>query len=181
MRPGLGVIAAAIAMYLFGFVYWGASSFPYAPWLETSDDRVAGQALLEHFPESGVYFVPGRGNAAEERVALHDAGPVAFVYIDREGRPEFDPGLMVRGFLLNGLIAALMLWLFRLTGMKGHGSRAGLAAVVALTIVAVVHVGDIVWWVLPVGWEISRALYNSVAFVLGAVVLSGVLGADSEM
>jgi hypothetical protein len=175
MRALLGVLAAAVAMYVFGFAYWGASAFPYTPWLETKDDAAAGQALLEHFPESGVYYIPGNSN--EDRTALYDAGPVGFVYIDVDGRPEFDPGIMVRGFLLNGVIAALLLWLFRLTGVEpSHGSRIQLAALVALIFVAVVHVGDVVWWVMPAGWELSRAFYNFAAFVLGAAVLSAVLG-----
>jgi len=177
MRAFLAALAAAVAMYAFGFVYWGAASFPYSPWLETRDDAAAQAALREHFPKSGVYYVPGNGNEPERRDQLFDTGPVGFVYLDVDGRPAFDPGIMVRGFLLNGVIAALLLWLFHVARVEpSHGARIGLAAVVALVFVVVVHLGDVVWWVLPVGWELSRAFYNFSTFVLAAAVLSAVLG-----
>jgi hypothetical protein len=177
MRTLLAALAATVAMYLFGVLYWGAASFPYSPWLETQDDAAAQAALREHFPESGVYYVPGTGNEPERRDQLFGTGPVGFVYVDVDGRPAFDPGIMVRGFLLNGVIAALLLWLFRLARVEPrHGARIGLAALVGLVFVVVVHLGDVVWWVLPVGWELSRAFYNFTAFVLAAAVLSAVLG-----
>jgi len=45
-------------MYVWGFLYWGgANPFPYQAWKQTPDDVAAGQALLEHFSESGTYYV----------------------------------------------------------------------------------------------------------------------------
>lgn len=181
MRAWIGVGLAALAMYAWGFAYWGASAFPYAPWLETADDAAAGAALREHFPESGVYFVPARSNDPETRAALYDQGPVGFVVLERDGRPEFDPGIMVRGFGLNVVIAALLLLLFRGAGLTaaGHGRRIGLAAMVAVILAVVVHAGDVVWWVKPFGWELSRAFYNATAVVLGAAVVSAFLPGPS--
>ena len=65
----LGVILAALAMFTWGFIYWGASPLPYQSWKHTNDDEAAGQALLEHFPESGTYYLPGFQN--DEKTTLH--------------------------------------------------------------------------------------------------------------
>ena len=54
-RTVLAALAAAFAMYVLGFAYWGVNSLPYGTWKQTPDDEAAGRALLEHFPESGTY------------------------------------------------------------------------------------------------------------------------------
>ena len=59
-RCVIGIILATLAMYVWGFLYWGgANPFPYKAWKQTPDDVAAGKALLEHFPETGTYHMPG--------------------------------------------------------------------------------------------------------------------------
>lgn len=99
-RQIIGVALAAVAVYMWGFLYWGATTIPYLAWQATNDDAAAGQALLEHFPVSGTYYLPGMYNDEETRNKLSDAGPVGFVHIQREGRPVVDTSTMRNGFLL---------------------------------------------------------------------------------
>ena len=154
-RMTLGVLLATVVLYLFGFAYWGASGLPYQVWNETADDRAAGQALKEHFPESGVYFIPAMGNPPEERTKLYDAGPTGFVILDVDGRPEFDPGIMIMGFLLNGVVMvlfAIVLWMTRRAAPE-YGDRLKLVIVVSALAVLMINFGDAVWWVMPLSWD----------------------------
>ncbi len=116
-RQIIGVALAAVAVYMWGFLYWGATTIPYAAGQATNDDAAAGQALLEHFPVSGTYYLPGLYNDEETRTKLSDAGPVGFVHIQREGRPVVDTSTMRNGFLLMlataFLISVILKGLFR--------------------------------------------------------------------
>jgi hypothetical protein len=173
-RIVIGVVLATVVMYAWGFLYWGASSVPYTTWKQTADDTAAAAALRTHFTESGVYFVPGLDNPPERRTALYSQGPTGFVIVDVDGRPEFDPGIMVRGFLLNGVVAALLALLMQRAGssLPTYGARLGFAALAGAFAVVLVNFGDAVWWALPWSWELVQAFYNFSAVVVAGAILA---------
>jgi len=61
--------------------------------------------LLQHFPESGLYYLPANQNPPALRTDLYEQGPTGFVFIQREGRPGFDGAIMLLGFFHNLLVA----------------------------------------------------------------------------
>ena len=75
---GIGIVLAAVAIFFWGFLYWGLNPLPSGSWKQTNDDVAAGKALLEHFPESGSKSVRNaraltvRCPVAEEAVRLSD-------------------------------------------------------------------------------------------------------------
>lgn len=178
-RTILGILIATIVMYVWGFVYWGASGVPYAAWEQAPNDAAAGAALLEHFPESGVYYMPGNDHSTEERNVLFESGPTGFVILDRDGRPAFDTNIMLAGFLLNGVVAAVVALLLHMTlpAAPGYTQRLRLVAVVAAVAVLLVNFGDVVWWAVPTGWVVAQAFYNFTAIVLSGAVLARFIGA----
>lgn len=170
----LGIALSTIVVYLWGFLYWGASAVPYSTWHETADDSAAGQALLEHFPRSGVYYLPANGNPPERRSELYESGPTGFVIIDVDGRPEFDTAIMTEGFALNGLVMGLLALLLHLAGAATplYRDRLKLIALVSAIAVLMVNAGDAVWWAMPWGWESAQIFYNFTALMLGGAVLA---------
>lgn len=174
-RTVIGIVVATIVLYLWGFVYWGTSTLPYQTWSQAPDDRAAGAALLEHFPESGVYYVPGNDHPMEERNALFEQGPTGFVIVDRDGRPAFDTGIMAAGFALNGVVVAVLAVLLRLTraAAPGYGQRLGIVVVAGAAGVLLVNFGDIVWWMIPPGWVLAQAFYNFSGMVIVGAILAG--------
>ena len=58
MKTAIAILVAAIAVFFWGFAYWGATKIPYQAWTPAADDAAAQQALREHFPANGVYGVP---------------------------------------------------------------------------------------------------------------------------
>ncbi len=173
-RQIIGVVLAAVAVYMWGFLYWGASTIPYSAWQATNDDAAAGKALLEHFPVSGTYYVPGMYNDEETRNRLSEAGPVAFVHIQREGRPVVDPSIMLNGFLLTLVTACLISVLLKraLPALGSYTERVGFVALVGVTAVVMIDCGDAVWWKIPWGWKMYQIFYDLVAWVIAGLVLA---------
>ena len=170
----IGVLVATIVLYLWGFIYWGASSVPYQTWSQAPNDRAAGAALLEHFPESGVYYVPGNDHPAEERNQLFESGPTGWVVLDRDGRPAFDANIMAAGLVLDGIVVALLAMLLHLTlaAGSGYGKRLRIVTYAGAAGVLLINFGDIVWWAIPTGWVVAQAFYNFTGVVLAGAILA---------
>ncbi len=66
LRTIVGVIIAAVVIYAWGFLYWGLGPYPKYIWKHPADGDRAGQALVQHFPERGTYFVPAAGDNADQ-------------------------------------------------------------------------------------------------------------------
>ncbi len=173
-QTAIGIAVATVVFYLWGFAYWGASSIPYQTWLHAPDDKAAGAALLEHFPESGVYYVPGNDYSAEERSALFEQGPTGWVILDRDGRPAFDSNIMLGGFLLNGIVVVVFAILLRLTFASAptYAERFRLVAIAGAAGVLLINFGDIVWWAIPSGWILAQAFYNFVGVLIVGAILA---------
>ena len=105
----IGIVIASVVLYIWGFVYWGMGPYSTMIWRQAADDAAVGQALLDHFPENGTYFIPGHNEDAAAAEALFDKGPVAFVHmISNSGRPMMDPKIMIGGFFLNVVVIVLI-------------------------------------------------------------------------
>jgi hypothetical protein len=171
----LGVILAALAMFLWGMLYWGANPLPYTSWKRATDDVAAGQALLQYFPENGTYYIPGMYHDKETLSRMFEQGPVAFVHmLRREGRPMMDPSIMIKGIVLYLFVALLMAWLLRLAApaLPSYGSRVKFMALAALTATMLIDLGDAVWWYIPLAWKLHQAAYNFSAWLVAGLVLA---------
>ena len=170
----IGVVLATVAIFLWGFVYWGLMSAPYAPLKATNGDAAAQQALLEHFPSTGMYLIPGAYNAPEDAARMFAEGPSAMVNFVREGHPMEDPAMMGQGFVLNLVVVLLLAVLMKraLPALPSYRERVVFAALVGLTAVVMINLGDAVWWRYPVSWKISQALYGFVSFTLAGAILA---------
>ncbi|CAM2065263.1 hypothetical protein SCOR_07780 [Sulfidibacter corallicola] len=167
------IVAAALAMYVWGMIYWGLSPLPYLTWHQTRDDVAAGQALREHFPEQGTYYLPGEHHGPEAKAELYDKGPIAFVHVTApDGRPVHEPWVLVKGLVLCLSVAFLLAMVFRIGDIQAVGARlrVGLLAGAAATIM--IDGGDMVWWYLPWDWKMAQAVYNLSAWFLTSLVLA---------
>jgi len=170
----IGVVLATVAIFLWGFVYWGLMSAPYAPLKATNGDEAAQQAVLEHFPSTGMYLIPGAYNAPEDAARMFADGPIAMVNVVREGHPMEDPVMMGRGFMLNLVVVLLLAVLMKraLPALPSYRDRVVFAALVGLTAVVMINFGDAVWWRYPWAWKTSQALYGLVSFSLAGAILA---------
>jgi hypothetical protein len=169
----IGIVLATVAIFMWGFVYWGLLSAPYAPLKATNGDDAARQALLEHFPSTGMYSIPGMYNDPETTARMFKEGPIAMVNFVREGHPMGDPAMMGQGFVLNLVVVFLLSVVIKkaLPALPNYGDRVLFAALLGLTAVVMINLGDAVWWRYSWSWKLSQALYGFISFCIAGTVL----------
>lgn len=170
MKPLLlGSFLAAIAFFLWGFIFYSVTGLPEKILKQPTTD--VGPVLNETFPESGTYFVPGMGNM-EEAQNLMARGPVAMIHLHREGLKPMDPKLMLAGFLHGwGYALLLGLLLQQICKKSGYGPRVGFVTLVGATGAFCARIGDSIWWHKSLDWQLTEFAYTTIgAAVIGAVL-----------
>lgn len=171
----LGVALAAIALFFWGFVYWGFGPYRTMIWLQANDDEQAGAALLDHFPDNGTYFVPGADHDQATAEGLYEQGPIAFVHmISASGRPMFDTSIMIQGFLLNLVVIVLIAVLLRqvVIALPTYWDRVKFSALSGLIAAILIDCGDSVWWQIDWPWMLYNGLYHLTAWLLTGLILA---------
>lgn len=170
MKPlALGSFLAAIAFFMWGFVFYMVTGAPTKV-IKTAPTDV-GPELQQLFPDSGTYFVPGIANS-EEAAELMARGPVAMVHIQKEGLTAMDPMLMLGGFLHGwGYALLLGLLLQQICKKSQYGARVGFVTLAGFAGAFCSRVGDSIWWHKSWDWQLTETVYTT----LGALVIGLVL------
>jgi len=164
----LGALAVTAVSWIWSVGFYVLSPIPYWTVSRTLDDRAAGDALLKHFPESGTYILPGRDSGQEVRSEMRAKGPVATVYIYRDGRPQASPLKTALG-TLQGIVIGLtlgvaMLMLNRYT--TKYWNHVAICTTVALAYSAYPRIADIVFSDFPPGYQWMMIFSDFVSFTL---------------
>ena len=175
----MGSVIAAVALFFWGFVYWAVSPLPYTALKTVADEPAAGQALLEHFPQSGTYYLPDPQNPdIDEMNALHRQGPVAMVDIDVDGAVPQSPIVMLAGFA-HILITTLMIsLLMRLTGdaLATYGDRVLFVFLAGVIVAFWARISDVIWWGLGLPWQMYNAIYDVSSWLIAGLILAKFVG-----
>ncbi|MFT5445499.1 MAG: hypothetical protein ACI9DC_000660 [Gammaproteobacteria bacterium] len=181
IRAMVGISAAAFAVYIWGFVFWGASGLPYGAWKKVDNEVAVGQVLKEHFPTAGVYAIPGYGADEKDTAQRFENGPVAFVYMTaRDGRPMMDPSIMIGGLVLYFAVSAVMFALLKVANVDPYRRRVGLCMLVGVAGALAITLGDVVWWQHDSGWKGWQAFYDVSSFLILGLVISAFTAPDGE-
>jgi hypothetical protein len=166
---------AALAMFVFGAVYW-MSPFPYKALSRVPDDAAAGAALAKIFPATGAYFVPGMYLADKQHEELLKRGPTAEVHFIDHGMPLMDPMQLVQGYIHEFVVCLVLVMLLEWAapGFKRWICRAKFCAMIGL-LQALCDYGYSVWWYHSIAWETSQAVYDFLALVVVGLVLGKLL------
>jgi hypothetical protein len=169
-----GSAVVTVVLWTRSVVFYVLSPLPYYTVSQTRDDRAAGQALLQHFPESGTYILPGRQSPREVRLDMRSHGPVATVYIKREGAPFSSPAKVLvgtaQGLLIGILLGLAMRGLAR--GVPGFAPRVGIAATFGLSYTVYPRVADMIWSDFPQGYQWMMIFSDGVSWLLMAIVMA---------
>lgn len=170
----LGIVVASVALYMWGFLFWGLGPYPTLIWKQPTDMAVARSALAEQFPQAGTYFVPPYTGDDDAFQKGYEEGPVAFVQmLAPQGRPAMDASIMIRGFVLNVLVIVLLALLLKqvVAATPTYLSRVSVATLVGLVAAVFIDIGDTAWWGIALEWKLYQAAYHvSAAVVVGAVL-----------
>lgn len=166
---------AALAMFVFGAIYW-MSPLPRQALSRVADDAAAGVTLAGIFPATGTYFVPGLHLEPAKHEELLKRGPVAEVHIVREGMPMMDPVVLAKGYLHEFVICLLLaLTLEKFAPLfRCWVARVRFTAAIGL-LLALNDYGQAIWWHHAIGWTTIQALYDFAAFSVAGLVLGKML------
>ena len=171
-----GSLLAAVAMFIFGAVYWsspimGVGSRPIA------DDESIQTLLNEAFPETGIYWVPGLDlyyQDPDRYETLHESGPVVMLNVVHDPGAPMNAGAFAAGFLHQWVVCFLIgLLLARVApALPGYGSRVGFVFFAGLVMALFVNLGAVIWWRMPLSFQLAEGLYNVVAWLLAGLVMA---------
>ena len=182
MRIALGSLAAAVALFVWGFVFWGILFQSAGVMLQATDEDAIQSAFTELLPESGVYFVPGRlDEDVDEFTRRHEAGPIATIFVQKEGEPVMSPSVMIIGFLHMLLSTALMaLFLHHFgKGLQGIVARTGLVCAAGVIVTVFSQFSTPIWFLQPFAFYVTNAIYMIVAWAIAGVILGATIKAPT--
>lgn len=174
LRLLAGALAVTLVSWIWSVAFYVLSPVPYYTVTQAPDDRAAAAALLEQFPESGTYILPGRRSSDELRRDFRTDGPVATVYIERDGQPLAQPVKTLLG-TLQGFAIALFLGLgmtilARYTTRYWNHVAIGSSFGMAYTVYP--RVADMVFSDFPPGYQLMMIFSDGVSFTLMVMVMA---------
>ena len=165
----LAPFLAALAMFVWGWFYYGMSGVPYQA-LQPAQD--VGPALDKLFPESGTYIVPDPRMDQEAMTARLEAGPFATVHIQKGGMPPMDPMILLKGFALEFVSCLLFVILLSLAQIRWYANRLILASLIGILIGLYAQGGMVIWWHQDIGWHARTVIHDVVAWIAAGTVIA---------
>lgn len=170
----VGPVLAALAMFMFGFLFWGIPhALPYNSLGSVPDESATLLSLGKLFPASGAYLLPDPRGAQDKVTELMKRGPLAEVHIRKEGMDPLSPGDMAGGYLQMLAIAiVLAVLLNRMTrAFDCWACRVKFCAMIGV-LVAIGDLGATVWWHHQLSWTLWQALFDFVSYLIAGLVLA---------
>ena len=163
-------IIAAIAAGLVLFV-WTSVSWTVLPWRDAAveklpNEQLVMQNLADSAPKSGLYYIPG-----DEADYTEDT-PTAFINIKKEGFQVGFAGMMIKGLILDIVVALLAVYLLSMARGLSFKKRVGF---VTLTGVLIGIAGNGFYWnwfAFPGYYTIIQILDSIIMWFLAGLVLA---------
>ena len=174
LRLFLGSLVVALVLWAWSTVFYVISPIPYYTMSETADDIAAGKALKKHFPETGTYILPGRYAGDEVRKQMRRDGPVATVYIARDGSPEASVVQILIGtfnsIVIGLILGGAMLMMNRYT--TDYWAHVAIGSTFGMAYTAYPRFADIIWSAFPPGYQLMMIFSDGVSWILIVLVMA---------
>lgn len=175
-----GSFLAAVAMFIFGAIYW-TLPLPYSGLQAVEEDRVAAALLTQIFPETGLYMLPDPDLASADPEAyarMHRDGPVVMANVVHGAGEPMQAAVFVAGFLHQFATCFLIALLLGMAApaLPRLGQRAAFAALMGFAGAFFIDMGAVVWWRMPLGWELYGLFHDTVAWAIAGLVLARFTG-----
>ena len=171
----LGPVLAALAVFIFGFIYWGLPPhLAYKGLSSVPDVSETALAVGKLFPASGAYLLPSPLDGDEKMNALSTRGPSVEVHISKESFAGAEMGKVMALGLLHMFVVAVLLS-FILCGLEKAfvcwTCRVKFCAAIGL-IIATCDLGAAIWWHHALGWTLAQSAYDFLTMVILGLVLA---------
>lgn len=184
MRFILGVIVASVALFMWGFVFWGLSPYPATVLKPMPNRDVVANVLKESITENGVYKLPEMGDPADENwVQRMEAGPIVTVMYHGGGANPGDSTVMVKGYLHMLASTFLLAIVLATAGRRTFLGRFMLAFWIGLFVAIWAEMSDVIWFYYPIRYACLKQTYH----VTSMIIMGGILAffirppADAEL
>ncbi len=169
----IGSVVAAIAMFLWGFLFWGVGLID--PFAHTNADaqQAVAKALQDKLPTDGVYFVPDRTLESPDAWAQsHTKGPIATVSIMKSGADPMAASKLIAGFV-HMLVATIILGtIMMVSNRPSYLERLQLGALVGIGGTVFANLTQPIWFDSPWGYHLTNGFYQLVAWLIAAAILA---------
>jgi hypothetical protein len=176
-RLVLGSLAAGIAMWLVGFIFWSPllSWIPLAA-IPDANAQAVQQALAANLGPggTGTYAIPSATTTAG--TVLQANGPVAVVHFTNSGFPALDSVSLIWGMILSiGCAFAGALAMRMVAGGLGYGERIRLVVFVAVAVAGYADLSQPVFNHVPWGYYLYLFVSHVVTWTVAGAVLARVM------
>ena len=187
-----GSLAAAVLMFVWGFLYWAVIAMMISPWhaIPKDGDHQVIAKLKEAFPEKGVYMYPwgdtsngDQAGAAEEFEKAREAGPFVQIVFDPAGVPASDMGKIMGMGFLHMFGSALLCSLLLAVAEPLCCYRLRVCFVTGLGLFASVWIGgsNLVWWHHPISHTVFMGGYTMGAWLLAGLVIGAIVRKPKDL
>ena len=182
LRVIIGSAAAAVAMFVIGFIFFGLGLQNLA--MKSVGDLNAApiqQALRANIADTGTYVVPA--DRTPEQTRMYGTGPVATIHYNVNGQVGgMSAGLALKGLIFNFAIAlAIGMALIGIDGrVRDFGSRARVAAIIGVAAAAFTHLGIPLYYPHGWGYYVYLFLADGLMLAAGGVIVAWFLKAEPE-
>jgi hypothetical protein len=169
----MGSFLAAVAMFLFGALFWTAQ-LPYGNVRSVAQPELAAALLEEIFPETGLYMVPAPRLAPEAYAELHRAGPLVRANVVHDPGEPMQGATFVAGFLhqwVTCLLLGYLLWRAA-PALQSLLARAGFVTLAGFTAAFFIDGGAVIWWHMPLAWQLFELVHDTLAWAIAGLVLA---------
>ena len=181
------IIIATLLGGLIVFV-WSAISHMMLPLgsMGMNMEKLPGEAafltdMKDTIPESGMYFLPGMDTSITDVQAQWDdaakrmeAGPVAFLVVQRDGAPAMDPMQLLYEFITN-VIAALIAAVLIANVAGSYFKRILLITSLGLFAWMTVETSQLIWYGFPPEYMLAQGIDHLVGWFLAGILIAGIV------
>jgi hypothetical protein len=168
----IGSVAAAVAMFFWGFLFWGATTLPYQVMRPVADLPALQQALRAALPETAVYLMPHPSQGSQEEVSkLMEQGSFGRIIFVREG-VQMGGSTFLFGFLHNIVTAFLLSLLLRAAAPSSYGSGVTLVVLAGLAGAVASNLGKPIWYFHPWAVHVVDFVYDLTLAAVAGLVLA---------
>lgn len=166
----LGGIIGAIILFA-----WGMFSWMYLPWhMRTlnnfKDEAAVTQVMTANVPQSGVYIMPSWATAQKGPQANM---PMVFASVDTKGMPASMTAQIIKGFVIQFIVAALITWIL-LLGSRSYGGNLGVVILLGLLAAVAGNLPYWNWFGFDMNYTVVMMADTLVSWFLAGLVLAGI-------
>jgi len=174
---------AALAVFVWGFIYWGLPPhLAYKSLGSVPDVSATALAVGKMFPASGAYLLPSPVDGDDKMNELSARGPSVEVHIIKEPFTMADMTKsmalgFVHMFVICLLLTIILCWLEK--SFQCWTCRVKFCAALGL-LVATCDLGNVIWWHHSLGWTLAQSVYDFAVYLIAGLVLAKFVTPKSE-